>query len=160
MYDDGGRLIVRDDESEVNPMPTFKSLAALESHIKKCIDNALQDEVLDVVKEYEQQAIDGTVYAAYSPKKYSRRMDGGGLRSEGNMQGVVGGGVLTVTNTTPVTGGPGNLPMIIEGGVGGRSEAYAMSRPFTQDTVAYLAGDDAHTKALKAGLESQGIECV
>lgn len=150
----------------------FKSLDALMGSIKKKIDNALENEVAEIVKETEQQSAIYEVYAVYEPRMYERRGGDGGLGDMENMVSTVSGGTLTVTNETSFNSGYGtsnsgsNLDELVEYGDGGGGHHYDypdrgfyQPRPFIQKTEESLAaGGCAIPKAaLEIGLERQGI---
>lgn len=152
-----------------------KSLGSLFGDIKKKIDNALGNEVAEIVKEMEQQSTIYEVYAMYTPVMYGRRGDAGGLGSMDNMVSQVSGGTLTVTNETPFSQNPesgnygNNLDELVEYGDGGGGHNYEYTRtglslykaprPFIQKTKETLAeGGGAIPKtALEIGLERQGL---
>ena len=154
----------------------FKSLDALMGSIKKKINNALENEVAEFVKETEQQAAISEVYSVYSPKQYDRRGDAGGLADMGNMESKVSGGVLTVTNETDFDNrynslhSGNNLDELIEYGHGAGGLRYTYGdeypydyikpRPFIQKTKETLAldGGDNLKVALEIGLERQGVD--
>lgn len=155
---------------------TFKSLDALMGSIKKKIDNALGNEVAEIVKETEQQSAIYEVYAAYEPKMYERRGGDDGLGDMENMVSTVSGGVLTVTNETEFDNrcnslhSGNNLDELIEYGHGAGGLRYTYGdeypydyikpRPFIQKTKETLAlsGGAIIKAALEIGLERQGID--
>lgn len=53
------------------------------------IEGGIVEEVSKEMKKIEQESIDENVYNVFAPKEYDRRKDGGGLRSEGNMETIV-----------------------------------------------------------------------
>lgn len=153
-------------------MGAHKSLGSLFGDIKKKIDNALGNEVAEIVKEMEQQSAIYEVYAVYKPKMYKRRGDAGGLGSMDNMVSQVSGGTLTVTNETPFSQEPesgnhgNNLDELVEYGDGGgghyyeyRGAGFRKPRPFIQKTKEILAGGGGAIPktALEIGLERQGL---
>lgn len=83
----------------------FSSMADVKDFIQKAIVSAMSNEVVEVAKYAEQAAIDDVVYSAGQPTFYTRRGEGGGLASQGNMIPSISGGgnkvTMTLTNITP-----------------------------------------------------------
>ena len=72
-------------------------IALFSAKLDAAIDTAMQGPVLDGAKEQIQQTAMTQVYS-YPPKFYSRRMSGGGLIAEENLQGTYGDKELTIHN--------------------------------------------------------------
>ena len=147
------------------PMPTFSDLKSLEAFLKKSVDNALNAEVAQAIKETQSDVIQDVVYNAYTPKLYQRRGAlGGGLGDTTNMYHEVYDGVLTVENRTPPNPDYSHTALqskSIDTAVE-RGERYdywgdAFPRPFTAKTVERLENSDILTKAISSGLNRQGI---
>jgi hypothetical protein len=143
----------------------------------------LVNEVTAVTKKVEQKNIQATVYDAYDPIVYERRMHQGGLIDERNMEvKVIGSDTIEIKNTTPpnpkkfepkghsdVTEGTplsGDLDKLVEGGhsSGGLQyeyvvpgAAYLNPRPFTKNTINDLKENKQHVEAMKIGLKKQGL---
>lgn len=54
------------------------------AQIKAAIEDAMRNEVFDVIKVYGRKAIQETVYDVYEPTWYTRRYDDGGALDENN----------------------------------------------------------------------------
>lgn len=67
-------------------MPTFDNLDQLLAHVKRQIDDTMQDEVAKEVVDTMQAEIQNTVYGAYQPRVYNRRFENGGLLDEDNIE--------------------------------------------------------------------------
>ncbi|MBO5970931.1 MAG: hypothetical protein J6S14_20840 [Clostridia bacterium] len=79
----------------------FSSVAALKVHIEKQVAKVLANEVADVVRDVQKEAIEEEVYGVYPRTvKYDRRKDNGGLSDEDNMLADVKGTVLRIRNVT------------------------------------------------------------
>lgn len=156
-------------------MPTLKNMADLEKYLKAKINKSLQKEVFKKVKEVEQKNIDETVYDSYAPSVYIRRDMQGGLIADENIIGTVDSktSTLSVINKTPANPDARdgattdkNLSELIEFGHGyknygydyGRESAFVYPRPFTKNTIKELEKNRAHVKAMKDGLENQGLK--
>lgn len=152
-------------------MPELKSLKALEKHLKAVIQDVLQDEVLEQVRETEQQAVNEVVYGAGDPIVYERRYTDLGLSDKGNMIPIMSddGLTLEVYNMTAFKkDGSSNegmgLDKLVEYGDGGGGFHYdwgegwwSKARPFTQETVNRLNDSKEHLDQLWAGLHRRGI---
>ena len=119
----------------------------LEARITAAASKALSDEVFPFVRDMMQENIEADVYGAYTPARYKRRYDNGGMIDPRNIQGMMSddGLSLTVQNVTPPNPANGttnkDLPTVIElGDKGGydyfpsKQNDYAEPRPFTYDT--------------------------
>ena len=82
----------------------FNDIDALFNALLNDIKDSVSEEVSKEMIKIEQEHIDSQVYSTYTPKEYSRRLDNGGLRSEGNMQSTISdskdGIEVTVHNST------------------------------------------------------------
>ena len=145
-------------------MPKFDNVQKLLNHIQAKIENALEIEVLEAIKETQTDMIQEYVYDAYTPKQYIRRgPDNGGYGDPNNIHGFVENGVLRVRNLTPPN--PNYRTKIkpsayvapaIESG-----KMYTWyspgARPAIAKTVEELKMTKSHMKALKNGLIRQNI---
>lgn len=138
--------------------------------IRPMINDVLEDVGL-MIKITEQQVIDEVVYEAYSPVKYERRYDEGGLGDINNIKVKVNNGTITVTNITrpnpyQAKSVNKNLPALIEYGHGvvfnydypRRNREYMKPRPFTRKTIERLEATGDHITALKQGLRDKGLK--
>lgn len=132
------------------------NLKELEKELKKRINNALDNEVASVAKENMVEAIQTTVYDAYEPIYYERRLENGGLLDINNIdvQPVEDGIILR--NFAPLDNARGDwdLDDIIVHGYGKQP----FPRDFYASTVDNLKYNKEHLKAMKQGLERQGLE--
>lgn len=135
---------------------TFKNLNDLMNYIEKDMRKTLENEVAETVKDNMTSAVDKTVYAAYTPKYYNRRMENGGLTDRGNLDADVAGNVLTVRDIAPLDNGKMNyaLDEIIVYGKGNQP----FSRDFYGDTVERLENNGGHVEAMKNGLRKRGYK--
>ena len=121
-------------------MPVFESIAEVEEYLKQQMEEALANEVADMVDETVRQHAQSDVYGAYSPMSYSRR----GLLAAGNYTHEVSGLSLTVRDETPGSppSGYGHTPSgtelseIIETGAQGNGGGHwidAFARPYMEN---------------------------
>lgn len=163
-------------------MPTFKNIKELHEFLKdKVIRDILDNEMAEMVKRVEQEAIEEVVYQVYNPQEYERRGHSGGLIDKDYMEHSVSedGTVLEVINDTPPNYGYGgeenveDLPALVEFGHGSwyngrrqfytytrskRSNRYMRPRPFTKATIERIEQEKLHIKTMKDALESKGIK--
>lgn len=158
-----------------------KNFKELEKKIAKRIDNALNEEVADTITNVMRHFIREDVYDSYEPGIYKRRMEDGGLIDRDNIQAVTDkNGTLYVTNVT--LGSPNYtkwskkkkklvsyksknagkpIAEIVETGIGydfGGWEYDGEPRPFMHDTLEAVEKNKYHVKALKYGLQRQGLD--
>ena len=158
------------------------NLNELEKELKKRINNALNSEVTDVVKDKMEDHIISDVYNVYEPEIYIRRYTDGGLIDPNNIVAYADHGTLTVKNitlgdkyvgirhytatghtSTPKVSKNYNKPIagVIETGKGYDIHGWeydGVPRPFMTNTRDELKQSHLHIKALKQGLERQGLE--
>ncbi len=135
---------------------TFKNLNSLCRHIEKQIQDTMVNEVADTVKDNMTEAVHTSVYDAYSPQYYNRRMNNGGLSDTQNMEVTEIQNGISVHNATPLDNGRNDysLDEIIVYGLGNQP----FERDFYAETVERLQENQEHTEALKQGLKKRGIE--
>lgn len=135
---------------------TFKNLNSLCRHIEKQIQDTMVNEVADTVKDNMTEAVHTSVYDAYSPQYYNRRMNNGGLSDTHNMEVTEIKNGISVHNATPLDNGRNdyNLDEIIVYGLGNQP----FERDFYAETAERLQENQEHTEALKQGLKKRGIE--
>lgn len=133
---------------------TFKNLDTLMKYIQDDIQDVLRNEVAETVKEHMQEAVQSTVYDAYEPKYYSRRMGNGGLLDSGNIETAVSGNTLTVRDKAPLDNGRTDYALddIIIHGYGNQP----FPRDFISDTEERLIKTNDHVGAMKDGLRKRG----
>lgn len=158
-------------------MTLAQQLERIVAKLAPKIDDALEHEVADAIRDEESETINEVVYGVYTPKMYRRRGDMGGFADPYNIEAEVKNGRLTVKNTTePNPGGTLNndvvttgkhLDELIEYGHGGsggyydfpkRGAAYMKKRQFTAKIIGHLKKNKAYLDALKAGLKRLGIK--
>lgn len=133
---------------------TFNNLNALLNHIEKDMQDVLENEVAEEVRNNMQDSIDVNVYNAYTPEYYHRRMENGGLADKDNMEATISGNVLMVRDVAPLDNGRTDyeLDRIIVEGLG--------KQPFPRDfyggTAERLEDNGDHIKAMKDGLRKRG----
>lgn len=151
----------------------FTSIDALLADVQKSINKALENEVMDTVREVELKHIQEDVIDVYTPSIYDRRTKGG-IQDKENIVGVVKNNKLTVDNITPFNDGyltknhgTGLAYMINEGGnsehdyeYGFRAmEApYSKPRPFIDNTIEELDKTEVLEDALAKGMKKDGID--
>lgn len=124
--------------------------------IEKDMKKALENEVAETVKENMKAAIDKSVYNAFTPEFYKRRMEKGGLADSNNIQVNVSGNVLTVRDIAPLDNGRTDydLDEIIVKGWG--------KQPFPRDfyggTAENLTSHGEYIEAMKDGLRKRGYK--
>lgn len=136
---------------------TFKNLNSLCRHIEKQIQDTMVNEVADTVKDNMTEAVHTSVYDAYSPQYYNRRMNNGGLSDTQNMEVTEIQNGISVHNAAPLDNGRNDYDLddiIVNRGVLG----YPQGRDFYAETADKLQENQEHTEALKQGLKKRGIE--
>lgn len=135
---------------------TFKNLNSLCRHIEKQIQDTMVNEVADTVKDNMSEAVHTSVYDAYSPQYYNRRMNNGGLSDTHNIEVTEIQNGISVHNATPLDNGRNDysLDEIIVYGLGNQP----FERDFYTETADKLQENQEHTEALKQGLKKRGIE--
>ena len=124
-------------------------------HIEKQIQDTMVNEVADTVKDNMAEAVHTSVYDAYSPQYYNRRMNNGGLSDTHNMEVTEIKNGISVHNAAPLDNGHNdyNLDEIIVYGLGNQP----FERDFYAETAERLQENQEHTEALKQGLKKRGI---
>lgn len=130
------------------------NLNALFNQLEKDIGSTLQNEVAETVKEEMQAAIQSTVYDAYTPKQYSRRLSDGGMLDGKNIQTMSDGHTLTVKNIAPLDNGRTDYALddIVVNGMG----YMPYPRDFYSECAEQLKTSEKHVEALKQGLKKKG----
>lgn len=130
------------------------TLDALFKKLEKDIRSSLAAETAGAVKDEMRQAIQGTVYDAYAPRYYRRRMEQGGLIDSSNIQSSIDGDTLTVRDTAPLDNGRADYALddLIVNGLGNMP----FPRDFYGDTAEQLRQDGAHVQAMREGLKKRG----
>lgn len=158
-----------------------KEIQEFETILSAAIDNAMQNEVLDEVKDAMQLAIQERVYDAYQPSMYVRRGDGmergtGALTDPDVMEHSYNNGTHTLVVRDMAKGGDPKRPdraeqllaPIIESGEGytwERSEIAQSKapRPFHEAAEEYLI-DETHGVSfelrLVEGLQRNGMKAT
>ena len=150
----------------------LKSLKELRSYIEKCIDDSLENEVLETVKKIEINHVDEDVFDVYSPSAYERRSTLGIDDPDNIVGNITQNGVLEVENITEFnpeyesdnTGF--GLPLLIEYGQEksgyfydyASSDKFTSPRPFTENTIQEIKNSKLHIDALKQGIKRNKIK--
>ena len=149
-----------------------KNLKELRKHLEKCINDSLENEVLETVKKIELSHIKEDVFDVYSPNIYDRRSSSGIDDPENIVGDIIQNGVLEVENITKFnpeyeTENQGlGLVKLIEYGHGESgyfydypsSHKFTDPRPFIANTKNEIKETKSHVKAIKSGLERNKIE--
>lgn len=156
----------------------IKNLKQLRKYIEKALQNSLENEVFEMVKDTESRHTVSDVYDVYKPKIYERRDTSGGLGDTDNIiydeAKLKNENILSVENATEFNHRYGTknhgvgLADLIEKGdkrFGGTSDYeydypksdYAKPRPFISNTKEEIKDTKSHIKALKRGLSRNGI---
>lgn len=166
-------------------MPTFSNLNELFKYVQEALSDTMQNEVTEVVKETESQAIEDEVYSRYNivdgerknPYVYQRRGVHGGLSDPDNMVQVVEIiGDQVVLELTNVTRGQQEPSLMVADlveygdGVGGEYDfksnrdgtayQYLNPRPFTVETIRRLQESGIITKVVVESLRRKGFTIV
>lgn len=133
---------------------TFNNLNDLLKHIEQDVNDTLENEVAETVKDDLLVSIHNDVYAAYSPEHYKRRMVNGGFSDRSNLKATVYDGVLKVRDVAPLDNGRTDYALddIIIHGYG--------NQPFARDYISRskerLKDNGDHIEAMKQGLKEKG----
>lgn len=162
-------------------MKAKAAIHGLQAQLNKKIDDALTHEVFDKVVEDQGKIIYDEVYAMPTSGRYQRRWDDGGLLDPDNtviVGGAASGGVMEIENITrpnpylngvDPSGGMSSTPegtttpKLIEYGISS-STGYGYDwwdgkpRPFVEATRKHLRETKVHVRALKKGLQRQGVK--
>ena len=151
-----------------------KSLKELEKALQEKVEIALLTDVAETVRDVMLDHIIEDVYDEYTPFEYSRRNNENGLMDGNNINASIEGNTLIVENNT--LGRPyyrdgkelkrsqnadQEIAGVIESGQGYDIHDWeydGIPRPFIENTRKELVDYDWHKKALKQGLQKQGLE--
>lgn len=135
---------------------TFNNLNDLFKHIEEDVNNTLENEVAETVKDDLLVSIHNDVYAAYSPEHYKRRMVNGGFSDRSNLEATVYDGVLKVRDVAPLDNGRTDYALddIIVHGYGNQPFA----RNFYSRTEERLRDTKDHVETMKQGLQEKGYK--
>ena len=150
----------------------LKNLKQLKKHIEKCINDSLENEVLETVKKIELSHIKEDVFDVYSPSIYERRSNSGIDDPENIVGDITQNGVLELENVTKFnpeyeTENQGlGLVKLIEYGHGESgyfydypaSDSFTDPRPFIANTKKEIKETKSHVKAIKSGVKRNKIE--
>ncbi|MFC0903873.1 hypothetical protein ACFHWD_04105 [Clostridium sp. MT-14] len=150
------------------------SLQQLREQLISRAREVAQKDMTEKIKDVEIETIEKTVYDAYYPMMYERRMSNNGLIDRKNIDAQftdnVNGISMYVTNNTRgntkwIMGSTsGYIEHIIEEGIGYTweySDIYKQQpypRPFTKNTINDLKQNKQYVQALKNGLKKSGID--
>ena len=151
----------------------MSSWAEVEAALRKIVNESMDEDLSQHVKEVQQGSVSDVVYGAGSPRYYKRR----GGNAHGGLSGADGSGsladtqemnhtvspdgTLTVTNDAkPAKRGFGNLAKAIEEGYGSKDRWYSQPRPFIQNTRDILEETGSHVDVLKDSLRKKGLKVM
>lgn len=144
-------------------MATFKNLKDLEKYAQKAITNAMKKEVSNVARSTLKEHIVEDVYDEYTPSGRNPYERTGGLLQDSNIETkMVDDNTLSVRSTREEDGR--DIAAVIEYGypyTWEDSQIYKMQpfpRPFHALAAKELEEKELAKKALKKGLERQGID--
>lgn len=129
--------------------------------VKEAVVESMELDVYYKSKEVVSKHVKSDVYNGYkSIHGYQRRMDNGGLSSEGNIQANVKatgkGAEMEIENITTGRKGFSGLSQVIEDGSGGNWNGIVPPRPFMENSAQEL--EKEAVKSLKKGLKSCGLK--
>ncbi|MCY9594030.1 hypothetical protein PC41400_08080 [Paenibacillus chitinolyticus] len=139
-------------------MPDFNSIKELQRYIQTKANLALKNEVATNTVEAMMKKIDEVVYDVYEPKVYEREKDHGGLTDPNNIRvQMINDDTVSIENIR--SDGNRNVVEIVETGQGYYYSFDYTNKPraFTGATRQELKTSKSHIKAMKLGLERQGI---
>ena len=154
-----------------------EQLKLIEKQIQKQINDVLNKEVAEAVKDEIVMAVDDVVYGSGIPTEYVRRglsTSSNGLGGKSQMHHTVNtNGVLTVTDDADFNHdfaknnhGYGTIDMSksltenIEYGYGSKSEWWNEPRPFIKKAKDNLKSNKYHVERMKEGLVKRGFKVV
>ena len=141
---------------------TISKVANLDS----AIENALENEVADVIKNYLVESAYQNVYETYTPEFYSRRFGDGGILDTRSIKITVSGNELIASDDADWQNLWGDnsyhpakrLAQAIADGDPRFNMDKAGPRPFHEDAKRAAIESGEIERALKAGLARQGID--
>lgn len=152
---------------------SFTNWSQIEVYLQEKLNDCLQKEVAETVKDELQSSISEVVYGAGTPTKYIRRGFGenGGIADKSSMTTeLVSSGVIKITpeaerNMNYKFAGIGydekkSLAENLVEGYGNRQFWWNQSRDFVEEARENLKSGKAHIEALKDGLRKQGLEVL
>ena len=152
-------------------MGDLNDVMAKIAELDAAIENALEIEVAEVIKNYLVESAYQNVYEAYTPEFYSRRYGNGGILDKDSIDIDVHGNELIAMDTLPGVEGPKGWQQLYGGDVpdGRLAEAIASgdpkynmdkagSRPFHEIAKELAIESGEIEDALRRGLKRQGID--
>lgn len=135
----------------------FNNLNNLFKKIEKDIQDAMRNEVSDIVKDEMVNAVQTAVYEAYDPVQYSRRYSRGGLGARENIKVDETDNGIMLKDIAPLDNGRNDYALddiIVNRGVLG----YPQGRDFYSETIEHMENNRRCIKALKDGLKKRGYK--
>lgn len=139
------------------------------TNIENAVDDALNTEVADVVKDAIVESARTNVYDVYEPKFLHRRNGNGGILDKNAIEIEVRDNKLTAKSTQAGVKGPKGWQQLLGGNVpsGRLAEAIASGekrfnmnragpRPYHEDAEQRVVADGSVEDALKRGMARQG----
>lgn len=143
-------------------------LANIARQLKPKLQNALENEVYEEVKQTGKKHVKEDVYDVYEPQQYERKnlleKSWGKEKVHGEDAGIA---VFNTRYATREDGTKVYVPEIIETGIGyeyplsqkGFLDGFmGGSRPFIENTEKELMNTNKHKESLKKGLKRQGVK--
>lgn len=139
----------------------MSNLKEVLNKIKKEVQNSLETDVAEMVKDTIIKHVSEDVYQVYTPTMYKRKGFNDGLMDERNMDifkyGECG---IEIQNNTMDDGK--NVAEVVETGIGydftGYGYSYEQPRKFMSNTRDEIERDDLHKKELKQSLKNKGYK--
>ncbi len=145
----------------------FSNWKDLEAYLNKEIDDCLNNEVAETIKDEIQAGTTDVVYIPKQPKKYERRYYAdGGLGDKSTMKHNASNGELTVTPNAERNVGfskhPGrgydisqSLPYNIIKGYGSKNTWYNKPRDFIGKATENIKQNNSHVSSMKDALKKR-----
>lgn len=138
--------------------------------LKRDMTTAVRTEVIEVMKDIQQETIDDVVYNSYSPSYYDRRGDEDGLRDRDNMKVdvMIRGDNMNIEMTNETRGNTsytgstnGYIADIIESGQGywnSSLDERIGARPFQEETQNRIDSGSEIEKTIENTLKELGYD--
>lgn len=133
-------------------------IALLKKRIDRKIKTALVEDVGLAVQDIMIRKIKKHVYDRYTPRRYVRQRERGGLIDRGNIPVKLKGNLLEVRNIR--SDKDRYVAQLVELGWGNMDQPFNRPRPFTLHTRNLIKRRRIHVKALAGGLRRQGVRTL
>jgi hypothetical protein len=153
---------------------SFTNWSQIEVYLQEKLNDCLQKEVAETVKDELQSSISEVVYGAGTPTKYIRRGFGenGGIADKSSMTTeLVSNGTITITPDAERNKGFSNYPgsgydsdkslaFNLEMGYGDKQQWFNQPRSFVQETKDNLKQNKVHVESLRDALIKRGLDVL